>query len=1369
MDKRQAADLLNEIADLIAPGALVGSALADGSPSSDRSGLGMVQEAKQLHRYSQTCGSDQVIWLVVGAFNNGKSTLVNALLEVEAVQTGAVPTTAVFTHLRDGKAAIVLHPRIGEPYPIDRVTYWDQCNLSADMDWQEVDHLEIQGEFERLPHGITLIDSPGLAEDRLRTALALEYLPHANAIIVVIDAKQPFSRAERNFLNLLGHGQLQNVFFAINRIDMLQPEELPQLQSWIHKQLRRYFTDRDGQFSEALYQRRVFFTNALAAGDHSLDAADGVGALRQALLDWQGQGTETATAAELQPLVPVLADVLHNARQRMDYQQSALRQPLETLEAQLAQSEERLQAMEQGRDTIRQRIRDAGDVMKHQIYSNLVSYIQSLKATWETDVALLDLDKLANLNIFSAKFSEKDQAEIADVLSQELQRYMQIKLVKWAQQLPEALKDSVHDLLADIGYELRCFQVELDEIAGLLGSDAGDRPYAQRRDAGLLEIDETLYREVFNDKMLFQLIRPLSDQLFTDLSANKRFMNIALSVLRAVFEAGSFLIFGGRGSAFLLGLLSRIGGDLVGQVQRRREWDEMRGGGAQYQQLDQTYGDLGAEKVEKLQNAVRESLAENLKPHLFEQMQDVILNKREVIFQQLEAEFDKISVTVAAKLDQAIAEVRTTQQQLVEMRRTYEGSLVNTAACYQALEQDLRTRVDRFCHAAIARTLSDQEIERLSDRRGSFLTRPAFAPDGVSPGALVLPALPSVSATSSSLSLNAFNSRLRTAVKTALGLEDYGDEEAELGSISAELSRMIGLTSVKQRILEMMDYQTEVQRRLASGRNLEEPPSLHLVFTGNPGTGKTTVAEIVGKMYRRLGLLKRGHVISVGREELVGAVIGQTEERVRQIIEKACDGVLFIDEAYSLVQANTPNDFGMRAVEALLRYMEKYRGRLAVLVAGYPREMETFLNANPGLRSRFPSYNVIDFPDYTPDELQQILDRMLAQRDYQLSAEARSQIEQVIAGLYASRDIRFGNAREIRTLVDSLIQRRAQRVRRNQCPVEDPIRPDDIDDRYRRFISTHAEPVDSVEATLERINQLIGLSTVKEAVDRLVARSRLSQRLGESVRADMLHMLFRGDPGTGKTTVAKEFGKILRGLGYLQRGQLVSVTRGDLVAGYIGQSEEKIRRVLAEAQDGVLFIDEAYSLFLEEAGNDFGRVVLNELTAYMDEHRGRLVVILAGYSDEIDALLTANPGLRDRFRTPIDFPSYSQTELMDICRKMAQEDGYTFAPGAEERISLYLERMRANDPDRFGNARVVRKLLDEMKGYLAYRISRVAETITDDAELRQLAKQLEAKDIPPLPKFTTPEKRLTVVFGKRASSEKPLDINILPPAADHFR
>ena len=1399
MDNQQAATLLDEIAELIDSPPKADAVNADAAYR----GLEMHQEAQQLQRYAQTRRSGRFNWLIVGAFNNGKSSLINALLGTEAVLTGAVPTTAVVTRLSRGASlSITVHPREGDPYPISPATYQADYDLADHTDWADVDHLEISGDFEQLPPEVTLVDTPGLAENQLRTKLALEYLPHASAVIVVLDALRPLSRAERDFLALLGPGQLQNVFFALNRIDLLPPSELPKVQDWVKKRLSQHFSDEKGRCVDELYQQRVFFTNSADATD---EQATGIVPLRQAVMAWQTQAEPSGGASEQQTLtlVSVLADVLHNARSRMAYQLNGLQQPLETLEAQVAQNAERLEKMTPASKAIQQRISQASNVIKRLIYSDLVQFGQTLESTWEEDVAQLDLEQLANTNIFSARFSDHDRTRMANALSHELQRYMQLKLIAWAKQLPQTLQASVSDLLEDIRHDLRSFQLELEEIAGLTGetlkNDSDDLPTANlpadrtvRRKAGLLQIDETLYSEIFNDEMLLQLIRPMTDQILTELPHNPKFKAIGLNVVQAVLGAGSFLVWQGQGAVKVLGALAHIGGALLGQLQRQQEIETMSGGDKNSQQIDETYAEMGPEKVETLQKAVRSSLTKNLRGPLFKQVHETLLNNREVIFQQVETELEAIGAAIGTQLSRAISEVATAQQQLVVTRRAQTDSLAHIQQQHEALERALRDRIDALCTATIARPLTDEEIEQLSENRAIFLPRQPYAPDPAPEVVAVSDMTEQLTEPSRNLPpvpTQAFSDRLLNIVKTSVGIDHVvTDADGNLSQISTDLARMVGLDAVKHRILDLMYYQADLQQRRQSGFNVSTPPSLHLVFTGNPGTGKTTVAEIVGKMYRRLGLLNSGRLISVSRADLVGAYIGHSEKKVRAIVEQACDGVLFVDEAYTLVKAESPNDFGMVALEELMRCMEKYRGRLAVIVAGYPAQMQDFLQANPGLMSRFPPDNVIRFPDYEPPDLQKILQRILAAEEYVLSAAAEAQIEQVIAGLYARRDKQFGNAREMRNLAQSLIRRRASRIQRTQGAVTDPICPEDINDYYQDFIRDSPQQADSAEAAMEKINQMIGLGSVKETLNRLMARVEINARLGEANRADTLHMLFRGAPGTGKTTVAEQFGKVLKGLGYLERGHLTVVSRGDLVGAYIGESEKKTRAVLDEALGGVLLIDEAYSLFIDESPQDFGRVVLDELTNYLDQYRDRLMVILAGYPDEIDALLSANPGLRDRFRNPIDFQSYSSNELMEICHKMAADEGYRFAPEAEKRIALYLERKRDADPDRFGNARAVRQLLDEMKGRLAMRISPKAKTITDDEAFRQLAKRLEAQDVPSLPRFSQRKVRRTTVMldarggirrsgGREAFREgtrgrpsaKPLVLEIASPATDQCR
>lgn len=251
-----------------------------------------------------------------------------------------------------------------------------------------------------------------------------------------------------------------------------------------------------------------------------------------------------------------------------------------------------------------------------------------------------------------------------------------------------------------------------------------------------------------------------------------------------------------------------------------------------------------------------------------------------------------------------------------------------------------------------------------------------------------------------------------------------GRDSDALAQVMAELDALVGLGSVKQAVRELRAYVEIRQRRIALGL-AAEPLVLHMAFKGNPGTGKTTVARLVGRMLKALGVLPRGHTIEVERADLVGEFVGHTAQRTREQIRKAIGGVLFIDEAYSLARGGD-KDFGKEAVDGLVKAMEDHRHELVVIMAGYRQEMEAFLNLNPGLRSRVPF--IVDFPDYTTQELLEIAAQMLKARDYRLTPEARERLAAIllyhrIAGLH-----HFGNARLVRNLLEAAIRRQAVRL-----------------------------------------------------------------------------------------------------------------------------------------------------------------------------------------------------------------------------------------------------------------------------------------------------------------------------------------------------
>lgn len=393
-------------------------------------------------------------------------------------------------------------------------------------------------------------------------------------------------------------------------------------------------------------------------------------------------------------------------------------------------------------------------------------------------------------------------------------------------------------------------------------------------------------------------------------------------------------------------------------------------------------------------------------------------------------------------------------------------------------------------------------------------------------------------------------------------------------------------------------------------------------------------------------------------------------------------------------------------IEILVKELSNGPGDLAVIVAGYPKEMRQFLDSNPGLKSRFKLY--FEFSDYLPQELSRIAEYAALEKGIQFTEIARKRIDEIIVSAYRRRDRTFGNARFVFDLVEqakiNLGLRIMSQNHYKQLPRE-TLSTVEFEDVARIEIGRKKElpdiPVDEIllQDALNELSNLIGMDRIKAQINEMV---RLVKYYRESYKdvlnAFYLHTVFIGNPGTGKTTVARILTKIYKALGILERGHMVETDRQGLVAGYVGQTAIKTAEKVDEAMGGVLFIDEAYALTQRglSTHGDFGDEAIQTLLKRMEDFRGQFFLFVAGYPDNMETFLKANPGLSSRFDKVLKFEDYSPSELNRIAQLMLSREGLIPSPEAEEHLRNYLEFVHLYRDKYFGNARTVRSIVQDV-------------------------------------------------------------------------
>ncbi len=557
-------------------------------------------------------------------------------------------------------------------------------------------------------------------------------------------------------------------------------------------------------------------------------------------------------------------------------------------------------------------------------------------------------------------------------------------------------------------------------------------------------------------------------------------------------------------------------------------------------------------------------------------------------------------------------------------------------------------------------------------------------------------------------------------------------KEKNIDDILAELDEFIGMDSVKKEIRALANKLLMDKKMMERGFGHAELTNVHLVITGNPGTGKTSVALKLGEIFKAAGLLPTSKVVEKERKHLLSTYMNDTAKVVDKACDEAMGGILFIDEAYTLTamdKAGHQDKSGQEAVEALMTRMVKDAGKFVLVCAGYRKEMEAFIdNANPGFKRRFTCFLHIE--DYTAPQLVDIFLLNVKKNGLSVTPAAKDCLQQLVAQMVDAKAANFGNAGEMTKLLEQAKIRKSNRLAELDGAGQEitaemfrTLEPEDI--------PYDAPKVINEEECFRELNELTGLravkQTVKEMADYIKVERAKAEALGKKFQGVSDHYLFVGNPGTGKTTVARIMANIFCSLGLLPTNHLEEVTRKDLVSGYLGQTAPQTATCFKRAVGGVFFIDEAYALKSDGQG-DYGQEATNTLLPMLLDYKGKVVCIAAGYPREIQAWVNSNSGLASRFTKTIYFEDYTGDEMAGIFLGKLAKDQLTLTPAAEMVMRRYFDALYANRSRNFANAREVNNYFDRVKKNQSARLAPLMDGPGFDIQAFTVLKEEDFKD-----------------------------------------
>ena len=556
-------------------------------------------------------------------------------------------------------------------------------------------------------------------------------------------------------------------------------------------------------------------------------------------------------------------------------------------------------------------------------------------------------------------------------------------------------------------------------------------------------------------------------------------------------------------------------------------------------------------------------------------------------------------------------------------------------------------------------------------------------------------------------------------------------ERYDPSTLKDMFENIIGMENVKNQINELNSFLTLKKQLEKNGVKFPDF-NLHMMFLGNPGTGKTTIARLIAKTLFDLGYIKENKCIEVESKDLIAAYSGQTALKTSKVINSAIGGVLFIDEAYSLANSS----YGAEAIATLLKSMEDSKNDLVVIFAGYSKEMQEFVQMNSGIKSRI-GYT-FEFADYTEDELVEIYKLKAGKINFKVDENAIIKIKELVN--FGRNRKNFGNGR----FVDNIFQKTLIKHSRLELSDEDlfTIVSDSIPTIEELLTQSSGER--KPEIIEEMFNDIVGLDDIKKQIRELAKyvkfRKEIS-KLSETKLPEMsLHMLFTGSSGTGKTMMARKITEMLYNIGCIRINKLVEVSRRDLVGEHIGETAPKTSKVIDGALGGVLFIDEAYALTPIDSGKDFGQEAIATMIKAMEDNKDDLVVIFAGYTEEMKRFVNFNSGVASRIGYVFDFKDYNDEELYKIFETKCKKYNLIVNDKVKEKLMEIFKYF--SSVDNFGNGRFVDKLLQEI-------LIKHAQNV----DFRKKINALLEEDIP------TIKEMIEVAFNERENMIIPSDID----------